>query len=413
MLSSVKSSWAADAVPRTFREFYAASPKARGAGLEACLTLISVREPAIQAWVQVAPEAPTGYGSLSGIPFGAKDVFETKGLATEYGSSVYKGRVGNFDAAPIKELRSRGAVLLGKTQTAAFAYRTPPPTRNPRNFDHTPGGSSSGSAAAVAAGMVPFAIGTQTSGSTIRPASFCGIVGFKPTFGLFSVDGVLEFSRSLDTLGFFVNSAVDLEVLWIALGRRAASPRHLNLGVLDPLPDVEPEMASAFAAAISRLREHGFRLRAVDITPTLHRLTQAQRTIMFYEGARAHELRYRQFGDRLLQLANLVRDGRKISDATYKDALAYVASAREQLRAQFRQTPVILSPAAPGAAPSGLSSTGDSRMNACWTALGVPALTIPMPVREALPLGLQLTGDLGSDAALIHTAVRLERALTP
>src|SRR5207248_4206762 len=134
-------------------------------------------------------------------PFGAKDIIETKGLATEYGSPIYKGRIGTEDAAIVRELRNRGAVLMGKTQSTAFAYRTPAPTRNPRNLEHTPGGSSSGSAAAVAAGMVPFALGTQTLGSVLRPASYCGITGFKPSFGFFPTDGVMPFAKSLDTIG--------------------------------------------------------------------------------------------------------------------------------------------------------------------------------------------------------------------
>lgn len=164
-------------------------------------------DPKIHAWVQVLPQEQTGTGALSGIPFGVKDVIETKGLASEFGSPLYKGRLGTGDAIVVRELRMRGGVLLGKTHTAAFAYRRPPPTRNPRNPDHTPGGSSGGSAAAVAAGMVPLAIGTQTGGSVLRPASFCGVTGFKPTYGLLSTEGVMKYSKSLDTIGFFTHTA--------------------------------------------------------------------------------------------------------------------------------------------------------------------------------------------------------------
>src|SRR5580704_298208 len=161
----------------TFTDWIHADLDARKRGLEQCLERIRKLDPSIQAWVQVKPERPTGEGPLSEIPFGVKDIVETKGLATEYGSPLYKGRIGTADAAIIRDLRSRGAILLGKTVTTAFAYRTPGPTRNPRNLDHTPGGSSSGSAAAVAAGMVPFTIGEQTRGSMIRPASFCRVTG--------------------------------------------------------------------------------------------------------------------------------------------------------------------------------------------------------------------------------------------
>src|SRR5438270_9785069 len=194
----------------TFSEWLRADRDARKRGLEACLQRIRQLEPSIHAWVQVQPERPTADGPLSEIPFGAKDIIETENMATEYGSPLYKGRLGTKDAAIIREIRSRGAVLLGKTVTTAFAYRSPGPTRNPRNLDHTPGGSSSGSAAAVAAGMVPFTIGEQTRGSMIRPASFCGITGFKPTHDLLSMDGVLPLARSEDTLGLYTHTPTDM-----------------------------------------------------------------------------------------------------------------------------------------------------------------------------------------------------------
>ena len=163
--------------------------------LEICLRRISSAEPDIQAWVDVSPQAPLAEGLLSGIPFGVKDIFETQGLATEYGSPLYAGRKGVFDAHLVDGLRRVGAVLLGKTRTTAFASFDPTATRNPCFPGHTPGGSSSGSAAAVAAGMVPFALGTQTLGSVLRPASFCGICGFKPTFGLLPFEGAMPFAQ--------------------------------------------------------------------------------------------------------------------------------------------------------------------------------------------------------------------------
>ena len=166
--------------PETFTEWLNASRKTRERALRPCVERIRAMDPSIQAWVQVHPQKPTGQGKLSGIPFGVKDIIETKGLATEYGSPIYKGRIGTADAAIVRDLRRRGGLLLGKTQAAAFAHRTPPPTRNPRNLAHTPGGSSSGSAAAVAAGMVPITLGTQTGGSVLRPASFCGL-GWRAT----------------------------------------------------------------------------------------------------------------------------------------------------------------------------------------------------------------------------------------
>jgi Asp-tRNA(Asn)/Glu-tRNA(Gln) amidotransferase A subunit family amidase len=204
----------------------------------------------------VLPQSPTGKGKLLGIPFGVKDIIETRGLATEYGSPIYKGRIGTTDAAIVRQLRERGGVLLGKTHTTAFAYSDPAPTHNPRDLAHTPGGSSSGSAAAVAAGMVPVALGTQTGGSVLRPASYCGVTGFKTTYGLLSMDGVLPFATSLDTLGFFTHTAADMLAFWGAIGQPTGRAEDVPLAVPDPAPDVEPAMACAYRDAVARLLKH-------------------------------------------------------------------------------------------------------------------------------------------------------------
>ena len=207
------------ASPELFEDWVRATPAERKQALAASLERIQRLDDSIHAWVQVLPQPQIADGPLAGIPFGAKDIMETRALVTEYGSPIYKGRHGTEDAAMIRRLESLGAILLGKTHTAQFAHRSPAPTRNPRNLEHTPGGSSSGSAAAVAAGMVPFALGTQTAGSILRPASYCGITGFKPTFGTLPLDGVLPFSRSLDTLGLFTNTPSGMLALWEALGQ--------------------------------------------------------------------------------------------------------------------------------------------------------------------------------------------------
>jgi Asp-tRNA(Asn)/Glu-tRNA(Gln) amidotransferase A subunit family amidase len=395
----------------TFLQWKNASRPARAAALPALLDRIRTVDADIHAWVQVLPQEPLGSGPLSGIPFAVKDVIETKDLATEYGSPVYKGRVGTSDASVVRELRMRGGILLGKTHTAAFAYRHPAPTRNPRNTEHTPGGSSSGSAAAVAAGMVPVAIGTQTGGSVLRPASFCGIAGFKPTYGLLPTDGVLQYSKSLDTLGFFTHTAADMIAFWEACGRPIGRGEDVLLGAVDPPPPVDPEMSSAFAAALARLKAAGHRVRPLDVAPMLTRLRDAGLTISTYEGARAHENRFKQYGDRLDDVATLVRDGLKIPDADYSKATRYVAECRVAMADLYKTTPVILVPAAPGAAPRGLSSTGDARINYPFTALGTPAISIPMGTAHGLPLGLQLTADRGDDARLLWTAVAVERSL--
>ena len=410
---------------RHLTDWLAASRDERDRAVQSCLERIRALDPSIHAWVQVAPQHSTGDGPLAGIPFGAKDIIETSGLATQYGSPIYEGRIGVSDAAIIGELRTRGAILMGKTHTTAFAYRTPAPTRNPHNLQHTPGGSSSGSAAAVASGMVPLALGTQTQGSVLRPASFCGIAGFKPTYGLVSMEGVLPFAKTLDTLGFFTATAADMLALWNALGyetdvgrvprpfvgHRAADPPDFPLGLPDPLPDVDPPMASAFHNAVSRLRTAGFTLEPIELDDMLTKLNQASRIVMAYEAARFHEQRYTEYGSRLADMANLVQEGLQVESERYDEARAYVGACQARASKLYEATPVILVPAATGPAPFSLASTGDPRMNAPWTALGTPAISIPMTAFNGLPLGLQLTADRGDDARVLRTAVRVASAL--
>jgi Asp-tRNA(Asn)/Glu-tRNA(Gln) amidotransferase A subunit family amidase len=395
----------------TLTQWMNATPTERQRGVKACLDRIRTMDSSIQAWVQVSPQEPTGTGRLSGIPFGVKDIIETKGLATEFGSPIYKGRIGTADAAIVQEMRNRGGILLGKTQCASFAYKTPPPTRNPRDVAHTPGGSSSGSAAAVAAGMVPIAIGTQTRGSVLRPASFCGVSGFKPTYGWFSTEGVLPVAKTQDTLGLFTPSPSDMLLLWEALGHDTGKEESLTLGLPDPLQEVEPEMANAFAETLSVFRKKGVSIQPVKMGDMLDKLSTANELIMFYEGAQFHKQRYEQYGSRLEDLAKLVEDGLKIPPEKYDEAMRYIAGCKLQVSEMMKATPVILTPAAPGPAPLGLSSTGNAKMNAPWTALGTPAISIPMLVPSGLPLGLQLTADRGQDARVLRTAVRLESLL--
>ncbi len=332
----------------------------------------------------------------------------TRDLPTELGSPIYKGRTAATDAAIVRKLRQAGAVVLGKTHTTAFAYRTPPPTRNPRNLEHTPGGSSSGSAAAVAAGMVPLAIGTQTRGSVLRPASFCGVTGFKASYGLLPMEGVLPLAKSLDTLGFFTHTPADTLALWEALGYPLGREEEFALGAPDPMPEVEPPMAEAFQKTLSLLRRAGASIVSIDIAEMLARLNEASITVMFYEGARFHEQRFKEYGSRLEHIADLVRDGLKISVEQYDEARRYIDECKTRVSELYKATPVILVPAAMGPAPLGLSSTGDPRMNAPWTAMGTSAITIPMPVANGLPLGLQLTAEHGQDARVIRTAMRVE-----
>jgi Asp-tRNA(Asn)/Glu-tRNA(Gln) amidotransferase A subunit family amidase len=372
--------------------------------LALCWARIAEREPELRAWVEVAPQDPLGSGPLDGIPFGVKDIFETRGLATEFGSPVYAGRKGQADAALVMQLRSQGAVMLGKTQTTALASFDPSPTRNPRNPAHTPGGSSSGSAAAVEAGMVPFALGSQTQGSVMRPASYCGVTGFKPTFGLFSLEGVMPFAPSLDTAGLFTQDADDMRLLWSRMGFPAAGSAPFVCAAQSVL-DVEPEMESVSRQNVNALRAAGFRVDVIEL-PDWPDLLAASRLVSQYEGSRTHEQAWRTHGSQLgAKVAQLIADGLKLPESRYEQALAVISEVKRKMDAMFREYPVVLTPAAPGPAPLGFESTGDPRMNSTWTALGTPAVSVPMTWTGAMPLGLQMTARPGDDALLLDFAV--------
>jgi Asp-tRNA(Asn)/Glu-tRNA(Gln) amidotransferase A subunit family amidase len=259
--------------------------------------------------------------------------------------------------------------------------------------------------------MVPLALGTQTLGSVLRPASYCGITGFKPTFGWLPVDGVLPFSPSLDTIGFFTATPEDMLQLWQALGRPAGREETLALAVPEPRPEVEPAMAAAFENAVKTLRRGGVTVRPVDIAGMLRRLAEAANTVMFYEAARVHKERYQQYGDRLGSLGALIREGLEMPASQYDRARAFIAESRARVLEWCKTTPVILTPAATGPAPLGLASTGDARMDSPWTALGTPAISVPMPVGTGLPLGLQLTAAAEQEGRVLRTAVRVSGIL--
>jgi len=222
---------------------------------------------------------------------------------------------------------------------------------------------------------------------------------------------VLTFAKSLDTLGFFTHTPADMLALWEALGYAVAPAEEFTLGTPEPLPEVEPAMATAFQGALARLTRAGASIRAIDIAGMLNKLSDVNNLVMFYEGARAHRQRFSEYGSRLGDLADLVRRGLEISEAQYDDARRYIEECKIKVAELYKATPVILVPAATGPAPLGLASTGDARMNRPWTTLGTPAISVPMPVANGLPLGLQLTADHGQDARLLRAAVRLHQML--
>ncbi len=373
--------------------------------LDECLARIRLLDERILAWTVVSPQPALGNGPLDGVPFGVKDIFDTAGIVTEWGTPVMKGRVPASDCELVRMLRERGAIMVGKTHTTSFAYFDPAPTLNPHSSQCTPGGSSSGSAAAVASGMVPFALGSQTQGSVLRPASFCGCTGFKPGFGVLPIKGTMPFAPTLDTAGLFTQTAADMRELWSAMGFDTGAEAVARLTAL-PVPDeVEPEMRARFLAAAERLG-------AAHVNPPFDvwGLWKAVSLVQAVQGARTHEQSWRQHGAAVgAKLAGLIERGLSTPEPEYQAALAEIEQGKKAAAAFFTDHPVWIAPAALGAAPRTLTSTGDPRMNAPFTGLGTPAISIPMPVPQgAMPRGLQLVAGPGQDAMLLATAASVE-----
>lgn len=396
---------------------------------QATATAIERAEPQVQAWCHLnlgaafqCAEALTeeleqgpSRSSLHGVTYGAKDIFDTAGLPTEWGSATQRGRVPSTDCELVDVMDSLGCVLAGKTHTTAYAYYDTGPTRNPHSVEHTPGGSSSGSAAAVAAGMVPLAIGSQTQGSVLRPASFCGVVGFKPSFGALPLGGVMRFAPTLDHAGLFAGSAADMEFAWGALGSRVEQACPDSLSIIDwpPAGQVGPEMALCFRTAIQTLAGGGMPIQRVPRPEFLSAVPAALHTVMAYEAACEHGGRYRAHGQAMGEkLVALLEEGLQIGREAYFDARQTLDSARNAYQQWARRHPVVATPAALGPAPQGLESSGDPRCNAPFTALGAPAISLPMPTApQQLPMGMQLTSARGCDGLLLAAAKACEKLL--
>ena len=396
----------------------------------ACLERITAREERVGAWQHLNPahalaqaracDRRPAQGPLHGVPIGIKDLIDTCDMPTGYGSPIYAGYQPAWDAASVALLRAAGAVILGKTVTTEFAMFTPGKTANPHNPAHTPGGSSSGSAAAVADGMVPLALGTQTAGSIIRPASFCGVVGYKPTHGQFAVAGIKALSQTLDTLGGFARSVADLALLRAALVGGPVQlpelerPPRLGLCRTPQWPHATAATRAALETAGQQLVASGTEVRDLELPAAFAPLAAAQETIQIFEGARccAYELtRHReQLSAKLLAL---LAPAQGLTYADYAAALALAATCRRHLEAIFTDYDALLVPSAPGEAPAGLDATGDPLFNRMWTLLHTPAVTVPSQTGpQGLPVGVQLIGPLGMDdrllamAAWLHTRLR-------
>ena len=396
----------------------------------ACLERIAARDGELAAWVHVNADASLAQaraldrqsprGPLHGIPVGIKDVVDTADMPTEYGSAIYRGYRPRADAAAVALLRQAGCVILGKTATAEFANLHPPATRNPRNPAHTPGGSSSGSAAAVADHMVPLALGTQTGGSTIRPAAFCGIVGLKPSFGSINRTGVKPVADSLDTLGIFANSVEDAALaLNLLSGRQVpdfsahdAAPR---IGFARTLRwnDADDATHAALESAASRLASAGAAVKDAALPPAAEALFEAQGLIMNFEAARALAWEHAHHRDAIsASLCKRLDEGWAVPRDQYDGAMRTARDAQLQLADLMRGFDLLLTPSAKGEAPQGLASTGDALFNRVWTMLGVPCITLPWgsgPHR--LPLGAQFVSSFGQDSALLAHAQWAANAL--
>lgn len=361
---------------------------------------------------------PADRPPLFGLPIGVKDIFHVAGFVTQAGCQLPTDILQGEEAESVTILRQAGALILGKTVTTEFAYFAPGPTRNPHNPEHTPGGSSSGSAAAVGAGLCPFALGTQTIGSINRPAAFCGVVGYKPSYGRISAKGVIPLSVSLDHIGFFTPDAAGAELMATHLCQnwRTITPSDNKpvLGIPNGkyLEKAKPEGLANFRTNCERLTAAGFEIKVVSALSDFDAIERQHLVLMAAETARFHAQWFAAYESRYhAKTAELIRKGQTHSDEEIKAAQAYKAIVKEQLTALMVEHGLDLwiSPSATGPAPRGLDSTGDPVMNLPWTNAGLPTLTIPTGFNEAgLPMGLQLTGRWQADEHLFISGKVIE-----
>ena len=360
-------------------------------------------------------------GPLFGLPVGIKDIFDTADLPTGYGSPIYEGHQPSADAAAVARLRAAGAIILGKAVSTEFAYWKAGPTRNPLDLARSPGGSSSGSVAAVADAMVPLAIGSQTAASTIRPAAYCGIVGFKPTIGLISLAGVKALSNSLDTVGVFAKDVAGAALLFGVLAGRPglmakmelASPPRLALRKSPEWENVAPAALNAVEKTTALAAQHGADVITDDVPSAFADLAGIQTTIMAYEAARelAHERRC-HFDVLSQPLRDLLTDGERISAIAYDDACRQRDKCLSEIDSLFGDADILLAPSALGEAPMFEDGTGDPAMSRAWTLLGLPSITLPCGTGEnGLPLGLQIAARPRHDDTLLTIAAWLEQLL--
>ena len=413
---------------------------------QACLDRIAQLEPQVQAWAfldsehalkqaRAADEALSAgrpLGALHGIPVGIKDIFDTHDMPTENGTVLHAGRRPSADAHVVSSLREAGAIILGKTVTTELAVYGPGKTRNPHDLERTPGGSSSGSAAAVAAQMVPLAVGTQTNGSVIRPASYCGVVGFKPSRGLVSRTGVLHLSSHLDQVGVFARSVEDAALLADELMAYDEDDMHMQPRARPKLretalqePPLPPELTfvktpvwdqaeADTQEAFAELVEHlGDRVKEIRLPQAFEHAVTWHRTIMESDLALSLAREYTEGKDKLSKtLTDMIERGRKVLAIEYNHSVNQIGRLNEMLEEVFDSYDAILTPATTGVAPHGLDSTGSPVFCTTWTLCGTPAVTLPiLQGSDGIPMGVQLIGPLNDDARLLRTARWLTEAV--
>jgi amidase len=388
-----------------------------------CLERIKAREDTVKAWATIDPELALKQaraldrgprrGALHGVPIGVKDVIDTVELPTEMGSPIYKGNRAACDAACVAVARAAGAVIFGKTVTAEFAGMFPGPTTNPHNPGHTPGGSSSGSAAAVADMMVPAAFGTQTGGSVLRPAAYCGVVGYKPTFNLINRSGIKFAAESLDTIGLITRTVDDAEFVTAAVINKAPAQRTMEsaprLGLCrTPLWDTaQPETKQAVEDAAKRLSAAGASVREITLPEEFSRLFEASReTINNYERSKSMAADWATHGDRISKvLGDRIKLGMAMRHDDYVAALRLAEDCRAKIERAFEGLDAMISPCVKGEAPRGLNPTGDPAFQQFWTVLYGPSMSLPTHRGpNGLPVGLQVVARRYDDDRLFACA---------
>jgi Asp-tRNA(Asn)/Glu-tRNA(Gln) amidotransferase A subunit family amidase len=392
------------------------------AAIEASLDAIAAGDANLGAFEIVADRecllqaAETATGPLAGIAVGIKDIFDTGDLPTTYGSSAYAGYQPRTDAALVSMIRTSGASVVGKTVSTEFAFLNPARTKNPRDMAHTPGGSSAGSAAAVAAGMIPAATGTQTGGSIIRPASYCGVSGYKPSFRLVPTVGAKTFAWSLDTAGFFAASAADVARLAACVTGRPLDvepiSRPLRIGIYRSgvWSEASADMQEAVLRAAALAGDAGAKIVDIDEPEALAAGRDNHGTVQNYEAGLAMADDLIRHGDRMSDiLRTTLEGGRAITPDAYDGARAIARRARKAATALFDHVDVLLTPSATGAAPKGLGSTGSPVFNKLWTLTGNPCVNVTGQFdASGLPLGVQLVGRFGADRTALSAAAWLE-----